>query len=302
MGCPVLSATALALVLGFDDTVTIASEHLADVPSLHFSTSQSGSSKLDSSPTATLSVRETQLRGVLPLSRTAVQDAYTWKAALLHRYRTVTFETLTPRADFNGDVHQLGVGLHGWRTTNKRRRTLSAMPVISTSSNALKSPHSLASDDMFLWLSWMDYRKHTLSTNWLYGLRVDDRFGQYRVYPTVGGTWEMHPGTFVQLAYPDTRWRQHIAPQVCLDIGLSPDGGRWRVHNKTMEKQNYFRWKNWRARLGLIWSHPSGMTIELSAGIRLHQHMQIPLEDGSVLETGLEDTSFATVDAGWHWR
>lgn len=299
MGCPASSATVLLLLLGPGDTI---SDRGTDAPSLQFYTSQTDSITLDASRASTASVKETLLRVLLPLSQKATLDAYTWRAALLHRYRTITFEALASRADFNGDVHVLGFGLQGLHTSRQRRRAVSAMPVITTSSNALKNPHALRASDLSLWVSWIDHREQTISISWLYGLQIDNRFGDYLPYPTAGATWEPRPGTLLQLAYPDARWHQYIAPQFSLDLRLSPDGGRWHVHNKNMERQSDFSWEKWRASLALNWSHPSGLIIEISAGMLVQQTMQIPLENGSVLATDLEDARFTALSAGWRWR
>lgn len=298
--CVVASATALFLLTGYS-----AAEANGESPpaasTLQFSTTNFDTTSLSITPKAQASLRETHLEVQWQTPRT-VETAYHWSSSFMHKYRAITLMGLTPRADFNGDVHLLGWGLYGWRTSGHHWRRLSIVPVLATSSNALKNPDALTSDALAAWLSWTEHYAPTTTTGWLLGFGLDDRLGRYTLYPIGGITWQPRAGTFLQLAYPDMRLTLHVTTLVVLNVNLTPDGGKWRVYSKNLENQADFEWKNWRASLGLKWVHTQGLLIELRGGVLLQQHMRIPLEDGTVATTDLDEAAFATFTAGWHWR
>lgn len=302
MGRIAASATALTLSAVVSYTCNAAPRESSQTSLLHFSTSTFDSAQLEGAAGASASVRETQLDAMLPLRAVPPLNAYTWTMSLMHRYRAITFNALTPRADFNGDVHVVGLGLHAGREAAGYRRALTLRPVIAVSSNALKNPDALTSKALAMQFAWTEYRTQTTTINWLFGIGSDDRLGKYAAYPIAGVTWAPDSSTRLELAYPHTRFIQQVTAQITLSVSLSPDGGEWHVYNKSMENQSDFQWENWRTALTLSWSHPSGGVIELEGGWLFQQHMRIPLENAAVLATDVEDSAFASVAAGWHWR
>lgn len=253
-------------------------------------------------PGATLDANDTSFTAQVQLGNRAADETDNWALRLSHRYRALEFNDLATRTSFNGDIHSLGVGVLWQRKGETYRRRVSLAPVIAVSSNALKNPDALTADAVHLWINWSEYRRRSAHGEWLVGIGVDDRLGEYGIYPIVGLTWNPHPGTALQLAFPDSQLVQQLTPRFALSLRLAPDGGQWRVFDKSLEHESDFHWENWRSDFALQWSHPSGLTLELGAGISLRQHMDMALEDGTTLATDLEDATFAGLDIAWRWR
>jgi len=299
MGGITACATALIFPAVVSSPCIAATDAGPATPFAYFSTTTVESTRLRDTPAAGASVRETHLEAMLPLAMRAHSWTYTWAASFMHRYRTISFDARMPRADFNGDVHEVELGLHAWRTAGPHRRTLTLRPGIAVSSNVLKNPAALNSKALGGRFQWFEYIAQTASVNWLLGLGIDDRFGEYRAYPLAGLTWEPHPGTSLQLAYPDTRIIQRLTATTTLSLNVAPDGGEWRVHNKSMEKEADFHWENWRTTFAMRWTQPRGWGIELQGGMLFHQAMRVPLENGVTLATELDDAAFASFALQW---
>lgn len=293
-------STVLIFTAVFGNTNVAAQDGRPTAPFAYFSTTSVESARLHNTPAAQASVRETHFEALLPFLPAARSTDYAWDASFMHRYRTLSVEALTPRANFNGDLHEIEVGLQARRITGKHARTILLRPGIAVSSNVLKNPDALTVHSLGGQFRWIEHAAQSARVNWLWGIGIDDRFGDYTAYPFAGLTWQPQGDTYLHLGYPDSFISHQLSSTVTMRVSVAPDGGQWRVHSKSMEDDADFHWENWRAGVALSWTHRSGWGAELQGGMLFEQHMRIPREEGGTLASDLDEAAFVSLAV--HWR
>jgi len=202
-----------------------------------------------------------------------------------HEYRALDLPVVQGvPADSNGHVHQLGVG---WRAdTQQRRYELTA--AFAVSSNALKHPSDLEAEDVRL----AGLVEQRLGESWRVALHADDRFGRFRLYPGFELFLQPTPAHEVRVGFPESSWRWQLAPRLQSEFAVSPDGGRWRVRDPSLERHSIVRLSSWRAILSLHWQPFDTLGVKAQVGRVLDTTLRYQLRDGSEARVDPSDATF----------
>jgi hypothetical protein len=192
-------------------------------------------------------------------------------------------------ADTNGHVHRLGFG---WgRDTQARRYDLAAG--LAVSSNALKHPGDLDLDDV-RFAGVIEQRAGA----WRLAVRVDDRFGRGLVYLAVTRVVQPAPGHELQIGLPDASWRWNLAPRWRVGLAIGPDGGRWRVRDRELQRESIVRQSLWRAAWSVQWRPLAAVAVDARIGWAFASALEYRLAGGRAVRVEPPDTPFFGVAVG----
>jgi hypothetical protein len=207
------------------------------------------------------------------------------RAGIGHDYRVLSLPAVGGiPADTNGHLHQLGAG---WRLDTHDRRYWLATG-LAVSSNALKHPSDLESDDV----RFAGAVEQRLGESWRVALLADDRFGRFRLYPGFELLLHPTPAQEVRLGFPESSWRWHWAHRLRFEFAVFPDGGRWRVRDATLERHSIVRLSSWRAALGLSWQPLDLLEVKAQVGRTFETALRYQLRDGSQTHVSPADATF----------
>jgi hypothetical protein len=174
-------------------------------------------------------------------------------------------------ADTNGHVHRLGFG---WSKVSAHRRYELAAG-LAVSSNALKHPGDLDWDDVRL----AGAVEQGVDA-WRLALRLDDRFGRSLVYPAFAYVVQPGPAHELRIGLPDASWRWTFAPRWQAELAMGPDGGRWRVRDRELQRESIVRQQLWRVGWRVQWQPFEAMAVEAGLGWAFGSVLRYRLTDG----------------------
>ena len=206
-----------------------------------------------------------------------------------HEYRVLDLPSINGvKAAANGDLHRLGLG---FRNDTDQRRYRLALGV-AVSSNALK----------YLDLDGDDVRaagaiEQRVGDSWWLALRVDDRFGRFRLYPGFEFIWQPAPAHQLRIGFPESSWQWQWTPQLQSQLIIAPDGGRWRVRDAdTDEQPSIVRQSSWQAAWGLRWKVGT-FAVDARVGRTFNTTLRYQLINGTEVRVDPADANFAGVAA-----
>ena len=210
------------------------------------------------------------------------------RAGVGHDYRVLDLPRVEGMpADTNGHVHQLGVG---WGAATQQRR-YELTTAFAVSSNALKHPSDLAAEDV----RFAGVIEQRLGEAWRVALRVDDRFGRFRLYPAFELFLQPTPLHEVRVGLPESSWRWQWASALQSEIAVAPDGGRWRVRDPTLARHSIVRLSSWRATWGLHWQPFNLLGVKAQVGRVFDTALRYQLRDGSQARVEPSDATFFSI-------
>jgi hypothetical protein len=220
-----------------------------------------------------------------------------WRVALGHEYNALDIELNGAAPDTNGHVHTLHVAGSWTLPAADGRLELTVAPAISASSNAFKEPGELDTDSAQLWAS-ATWQLPSRQWDWVLGLAHDYRFGQARLYPVAGLSWQQDR-FFLWATYPDLVARWNFAQPWALAFTVGPDGNEWQAYDQDLERSDDFRREAWQAGLELGYRWRNGLSLKLASHYYWDQRWRMRLEDGGLLRSVAENSAFLGIELGW---
>ena len=206
-----------------------------------------------------------------------------------HEYRVLDLPGIDGvKAAANGDLHRLGLG---FRTDTEHRRYRLAIGV-AVSSNALKYMDLDAND-----VRAVGAIEQRVGDWWWLALRVDDRFGRFRLYPGFELVLQPAPAHQLRIGFPESSWQWQWTPQLRSHLLIAPDGGRWRVRDAdTDEQPSIVRQSSWQAVWSLRWQIHT-FAFEARVGRTFNTTLRYELVNGTQVRVDPADANFAGVAA-----
>ena len=152
---------------------------------------------------------------------------------------------------------------------------------------------------MSMVLSWEDQRRLFGAIEGLIGLCGDDRFGSFKVYPSVGVVWPIGERARLRLAYPDSRLDWRLSHRISAALSLAPAGGQWRVYATDSEQASNFHWRAWETEAQLDWRLWKKARVTLAVGQRLQQQLRFRLQDNSPFKLEPGDALYWSLGLQW---
>jgi hypothetical protein len=180
----------------------------------------------------------------------------------------------------NGHLHRLAVDgdfssllSEGWQ--------LRLQPALAVSSNQLRSPKKIELEGLQLNGALLRHVTTGANSGWTAGLCADQRFGDYRIYPSV--SWQRSTNAWlVQIGWPDSRLTKQLSPTLHTSLQVFPGGDRWHVLGQ--EQHHWFSHENWTARWALEWRLFPALGLELSASLLFDNRVSFETADGNSFE------------------
>lgn len=197
------------------------------------------------------------------------------------RYTIVDLESIN--AMTNGHLHTWDFPLEGRLDGTNSEMFYSITPALSVSSNALKNPKLINSDDLQLYTGLV-YKKIISPDNaWLLGLRSDHRFGSYKAYPVVGIC--MYPASDwnLQLALPDFNILKRLNSQLSLKLFIQPAGNQWRVFSRDTTRESDFIYEAIATGLSAQWHFDASSYIALAIEKQTARRFNFVLDDNTFI-------------------
>jgi len=211
-----------------------------------------------------------------------------------HEYRSLDLVAIDGvAASSNGDLHRLG---WVWRRDGEQRRYRIGAG-LAVSSNVLKNFDTVEGEDL---RGMAAFDQHLAGPLWI-GLRGDDSFGHFRLYPTFEAVLQS-PAHELRLGFPESSWRWRWSPQVEMELGLAPDGGRWSVRDsETDAQQSIVRYRSWEAAWALRWRPFDRLAVEARLGRTFGAEVRYKLR--STIDAVVEpaDANFAGIAASFRF-
>jgi hypothetical protein len=190
-----------------------------------------------------------------------------------HEYRILDLPAVGGSdADSNGHVHRLALGWQRESATDRVRLAAA----LAVSSNALKYPKQLEARDLRPELAMERRIGDTLRL----ALYADDRFGRSLLYPGFAFALEPSAAHELRLGWPHSSWRWQWTNVLVSTLDVAPDGGRWRVRDRTLANVSEVRIRAWQAGWTLRWQPFAAIAIEAGAGRRFGTTMRYRLQNG----------------------
>ena len=203
-----------------------------------------------------------------------------------HEYRSIDLVAIggVPAAS-NGDLHRMALV---WRHDGApwRYRVGAGLAV---SSNVLKNPGEIEGDDLRASVA-CEY--NVTGPVWL-GVRGDDSFGTFRVYPTLEVLWRS-PAHELRVGFPESSWRWRPLPRFESEIAAAPDGGRWSVRDSQADSgQSIVRYRAWEVAWALRWRPWDWLEAEAHVGRTFGAEMRYQLRNAAEARVEPADANFA---------
>jgi len=208
-----------------------------------------------------------------------------WK----HEYRILDLpEVNGVAAQTNGHVHRTGPT---WRKVSPEQR-IRVEPRIAVSSNALRHPKDLEVQDLSLSAAIEQRIAGDASKAWWLALYADDRFGDERLYPGLYAQVVSTNGHELRLGFPDTSWRWRLSQWLQSEVGVEPDGGKWRVRDEELAQHSDVQLRAWELVWIVRWQPVDALALDVRIGRRFDSDLRYLLQDGSGAYVEVPDTSF----------
>jgi hypothetical protein len=124
-------------------------------------------------------------------------------------------------------------------------------------------------------------------------------FGEDEFFPAAGLDWQPNESWSVRLMFPTPGITYYINPRSRIALGFSPAGGKWNIRdprskNSTNEEYD-FEFKGWRSGLGYEYDLTDRLTLVVDLGATLRREYTIENDDGTLLDSDVDDTLSARI-------
>lgn len=211
-----------------------------------------------------------------------------------HRYTTFDFEGIDPQT--NAHVHTSSFPVH-WSRGNLR---VSVAPTLAASSNVLGHPQKYGSDTFRVDLGLLWERQFSKRLDVRYGLCGDDRFGEYRLYPSAGVEWRPHPDWTLELGFPASAVTFRIGDSLSTEFRLEPDGSEWHVMDRDFDAESSFMYESWTADWKLAFEAGEHLVVAAGFGRQFRNRFEMTLQSGERI--GIDGEAANRVGAEVRWR
>lgn len=211
-----------------------------------------------------------------------------------HEYRKFNFAGIEPQT--NAHLHVSSFPLH-WGSGDFR---LSLAPGLAASSNVLGKPEKYRRDTLRLAFAAIHQRPLGERVKAWYGLCADDSFGAWRLYPSVGVSWEPQSQWEVELGFPSSAVRYEFSRQVSTTVAISPDGNEWHVMDRHFKEGSQFRYRAYALEWTIRLRPGRHLDIAASVGRQLRNRLEMTLQNGDRVDVSAEPS--ARVGAQLRWR
>lgn len=222
----------------------------------------------------------------------------TWLLGVGHRYVILDFDSIELQT--NGHLHTLFFPLHRQSGSDSKNFRFSIAPALSASSNVIKDPGEYSADayQLLAALEWS--RKLSERTTLRYGVCGDNRFGGYKIYPSISVDWQPHAELMIELGFPTTRLTYQPLPNFNTSVRIAPSGNEWLVKSKDMERQSKLLFEATLLEWAVNWQAHTRFTISASVGRLIHSQFDVTLVDDS--RARLSSDSVTRIGAALEWR
>lgn len=220
-----------------------------------------------------------------------------WSFGFGHRYAILNFDDVTPQT--NAHLHTAYFPMHRIREGDHTSFRASVAPALSASSNIIGHPQEYRSETLqFLFaVAW-----HRQFAGWTlrYGICGDHRFGEYRVYPSIGTVWQPHPDWTLDVGFPDTLLTYRFNRRLSSDIGISPAGNDWHVADRSMSEESRLVYEGYVIDWQLQWDAMPALSISAGLGATMDSRYELTLMDGERIRVSADPV--LGINAGLRWK
>jgi hypothetical protein len=220
-----------------------------------------------------------------------------WAYGFGHRTTILNVDGLDLQT--NGYLHTFFFPVHRHSNSDNGSFRFSIAPALSGSSNVVKDPGEYSADALQLLaaLVW----ERPLNERWAfsYGICGDHRFGNYRVYPTVGATWQPHPSWSVEFGFPRSRLSFQVSRSLALVLRIEPNGNEWYVKDKSLQTYSQLLYEANLLEWALNWRAHEHFMVSASIGREFDRHYELALLDEGVVRLPGDDTTRIGVALAW---
>lgn len=221
-----------------------------------------------------------------------------WLFGVGHRYVILDFDPIELQT--NGHLHTLFFPLHRQSGSDSKNFRFSIAPALSASSNVMKDPGEY-SEDAFQLLAALEWsRKLSERTTLRYGVCGDNRFGSYKIYPSISVDWRPHTDLIFELGFPTTRLTYQPLAHFSSSLRIAPSGNEWLVKSKDMERQSQLLFEATLLEWTVNWEAHEQFTVSASIGRLIHSRYDVTLVDDS--RARLSSDSVTRIGAALEWR
>jgi len=94
------------------------------------------------------------------------------------------------------------------------------------------------------------------------------------------------------LRFPDTSWHWRLSQWLQSEVGVEPDGGKWRVRDEELAQHSDMQLRAWEL-VWIVWWQPvDALALDVRIGRRFDSDLRYLLQDGSSAYVEVPDTSF----------
>lgn len=215
-----------------------------------------------------------------------------------HRYVIFNFDGIEPQT--NGHLHTSFFPLHWVNGDDRGSFRISVAPTLSASSNVMGHPQTYRGETLQV-LAALAWRKRlSESTTLRYGLCADHRFGDYRVYPSIGAEWQLHRDWLLDLGLPVTRLQWRFSSRWNTAISLAPDGNEWHVMDRDLAGRSQFVFEAYAVDWQVAWQVSPHLEVSAGAGTQFESRHEMTLSGGERVRRRSDPA--LRLDAGLRWR
>ena len=221
-----------------------------------------------------------------------------WVFGVGHRYVILGIDPIELQT--NGHLHTLFFPLHKQTESGNRSFRFSIAPALSASSNVMKDAGEYSSDSFRLLAAFIWSRKLSERATLRFGACGDSRFGDYRIYPSIGIDWRPRSDVTIKLGFPSTRLTYQAQPNIGFSVRIAPDGNEWHVKSKDLQKESQLVFEAFLLEGTVNWHAGKQLTITASIGRQFHNRHDAMLIDES--SARLYGESVTRLGAALEWR
>jgi hypothetical protein len=187
-----------------------------------------------------------------------------WSVGAGHRYTILEIEPLESQT--NGHLHTFFVPLHRESQSDRKTFRLSIAPALSASSNVMKNPNEYNADAFQLIAALVWSRQPSDRAIVRYGVCGDHRFGNYEIYLSVSVELQPDADWTIELGFPTSQLTYQVSKSLISSLRITPDGNKWYVMDKALERQSKLVYKAW--------------LFEWTVGWLVHEHFMVKASVG----------------------
>jgi len=221
-----------------------------------------------------------------------------WMFGAGHRYVILKFDPLVPET--NGHLHTFYLPLHRQSKSDRKTFRFSLAPALSASSNVMKDPDEYDSDAVQLLAAMIWSTQLSDQMTFRYGVCGDHRFGNYRIYPSVGVGLRPNANWTIELGFPTSQLTHKVSKNLTSSLRIAPDGNEWYVKDRGLEKQSHVVYEAWVFEWTVNWQAHKQFMVTASIGRRFQNKYEMTLLDES--RVTLRSDPVTRLGAALAWR